>query len=455
MKTAPSLASVLRQITMALILSIAALAAALFYFSGALRYASSNMLQSVDSVYFAEELRENFRRLEEDPSSKEDRRITERILSDLRANLTSRVEKEMIDELVGHVAAFHAGSFEALRRARRTAVNLIALNREQAQKFHEEVERYDRRSNMVAIGAILLAGALFLLIHRRLQALVIAPLAELAESLRLYTAGLEVTPVRTRHVAELGEVRELFAELRQTVERQRRLQLEFVASVAHDIRNPIANIATAIRQLKPGSTLGPKHSAQIFQIAERQTEHLSHLVDDLLDRSRIESGRFTLDVERHDLVAIVEDAISWHEQSSKEHDIVVSIGERPIWIECDRNRLMQVLNNLVSNAIKYSPSGGRIGVSVSVSNAMALVSVEDEGIGIPPEDVDKIFTAFSRSARSRDSIPGVGLGLSVVKKIVEAHAGKVSVSARSTGGSRFVVEIPLRSASPVEERPLH
>jgi CheY-like chemotaxis protein len=179
----------------------------------------------------------------------------------------------------------------------------------------------------------------------------------------------------------------------------------------------------------------------------RQLDGLVHLVNDLLDVSRISRGKIELRKERVDLAALVRHALETSEPVVREygHEVVVTLPEEPLFVEADRTRLPQALCNLVGNAAKYTEPGGRIELTAGREYGEAVIRVRDTGIGIPPEMLPRIFELFTQVDQSLEkSRGGMGIGLTIVKRLVELHGG--SVTARSEGlgkGSEFIVRLPV------------
>ena len=180
------------------------------------------------------------------------------------------------------------------------------------------------------------------------------------------------------------------------------------------------------------------------------------MVGDFLDASRIEGGHLELIRRRSDARDFVRDVVQLYETSSFSHPLRLAIPSSPVMVDCDPERMAQVLNNLVSNAIKYSPNGGPVVLSLREEGENAILTVSDSGIGIAHGDLEKIFEPFRRTGASRETIPGVGLGLSVSRRIVEGHGGRIVVQSELGAGSTFRVEVPLAEARPAsvpEEEP--
>jgi PAS domain S-box-containing protein len=224
---------------------------------------------------------------------------------------------------------------------------------------------------------------------------------------------------------------------------------EFLAMLAHELRNPLAPVVTGLHILGL-SEADQRAIAQARGIIERQIRHLTRLVDDLLDVSRITQGRIPVRRERLDLAQLVrtttEDRRSVIEQAGMQ--LVVEVQDTPVWIAGDATRLVQVLNNLLDNAVKFRNGGDRVTVRLMVDAGAgeAVVNVQDRGIGIEPEMFPRLFDAFAQADRSLDRTRGgLGLGLSLVKGLVELHGGCVEATSEGPGkGAAFTIRLPLK-----------
>jgi CheY-like chemotaxis protein len=221
---------------------------------------------------------------------------------------------------------------------------------------------------------------------------------------------------------------------------------EFQATLSHELRNPLAPMRNTLEILKRSNgqrEIVPK----AIDTMERQLQQLVRLVDDLLDLSRITHNRIELrkgDIELASVIHQVVDA-SRPLAANVGLEIQVDVPPEPMHVHADLVRLTQIFDNLLNNAFKYTPHGGKIKVTARRDGSQAVVSVEDTGIGIPPDKLESIFEMFTQLDRSLDrSQAGLGLGLTLVKRLVEGHGG--SIEARSAGtdkGSEFVVRLPL------------
>jgi PAS domain S-box-containing protein len=220
---------------------------------------------------------------------------------------------------------------------------------------------------------------------------------------------------------------------------------EFLAMLAHELRNPLAPIRNAMYLLKRGE-VDRSSSEEVRSMMERQVEHLARLIDDLMDVSRISSGKVELRMEVVNLRSVVGRAIEISRplMEEKGHELAVEVPAELIQLDADPTRLEQILDNLLTNAAKYTDPGGQIALSVSREGDSAVVRLRDDGIGIAPEKLPRIFDLFVQAERRLDrSQGGLGLGLSLVKSLVELHGGSVTATSAGLGkGTEFVVRLP-------------
>ena len=221
---------------------------------------------------------------------------------------------------------------------------------------------------------------------------------------------------------------------------------EFLATLSHELRNPLAPLKNALYLLRRTDSRSSGGDA-IHEMMERQVTHLVRLVDDLLEMSRISRGAFDLQKERVDLATIVRNAIETSDPLIKRarHRLDIALPGEPLWLDGDPVRLAQILSNLVNNAVKYTPNGGRISVQARVESDTVLISVRDTGIGMEPEVLSRVFEMFSRGGRltGRDQ-PGLGIGLALARRLAEMHGGTLNAHSEGAGkGSEFSVRLPL------------
>jgi PAS domain S-box-containing protein len=253
-----------------------------------------------------------------------------------------------------------------------------------------------------------------------------------------------------RDITERRELERLAAERAEETAVANQRKDEFLAVLSHELRNPLASILNTVQifQIKAEQDPTQRHAREIL---ERQVGHLTHLVDDLLEVSRITSGRFSLHLARCDLREVVARSIdSTHPMIAKlGHKIAVSSPPSPVWLRADPGRLEQVMVNLLTNAAKYTDAPGRISLDLRREGAKVVLRVSDSGIGIAPELLPHVFELFKQADRSLErSQGGLGVGLTLVEQIVKMHGGTIEASSPGLGrGSDFVVRLPANSAS--------
>jgi PAS domain S-box-containing protein len=268
-----------------------------------------------------------------------------------------------------------------------------------------------------------------------------------------FWAGVVITPIHDgagRHLGFAKVTRDLTEQRRvRTLEDEGRRLTTFIAMLGHELRNPIAPIANAVSILQ----LEEPESERVRMcrdIIARQVAQLRRLVDDLLDIGRITTGKIHLAKERILLPEVLATAAEMVDPMVVErgHTLLMDVGEAPIWVHGDRARLVQVLGNLLNNAAKFTPAGGRIELRLRQSGDRAEISVRDNGQGIDPQRLPDIFNLFVQAGPEEARAGGLGLGLSLVQQLVALHGG--DISAFSVGqpgkGAEFVVSLPLEKA---------
>ena len=223
---------------------------------------------------------------------------------------------------------------------------------------------------------------------------------------------------------------------------------EFLATLAHELRNPLAPIRHGLDVLRKSPDR--QDAASIRDMMDRQLAHLVRLIDDLLDVARVSQGKIELRRERIQATEVIRSAVesSQHLIESSGHTLVVDAPPEPIWLDADLTRLAQVLGNLLNNAAKYTPEGGRIEISARAEGGEAVIAVADNGLGIPEDKQAEVFQLFAQVEKHADRARGgLGIGLALVKQLVAMHEGTVSAESAGAGqGSVFTVRIPLAAA---------
>ncbi len=247
-----------------------------------------------------------------------------------------------------------------------------------------------------------------------------------------------------RDITERKRVEEKVRQQADALAEISRRKDEFLAMLGHELRNPLSAISSAIKVVRLSASEQAKEEAAA--IIDRQADHLARLVDDLLDISRVTTGRIQVRKEPVQVSAFIHDAVDTTRPliNKEGHTLVVSLPAFPIWVEGDPLRLQQVVSNLLANAAKYTTSGGRIVLTADVEDRNVVIRVRDTGIGLAADHLQRIFDLFVQVDRTLDrSQGGLGLGLSITKTLVEMHGGTVEAHSAGLGkGSVFVVRLP-------------
>lgn len=228
----------------------------------------------------------------------------------------------------------------------------------------------------------------------------------------------------------------------------------FLATLAHELRNPLAPILSSVELLRKLDPEVPPMQEKARTTIKRQTRHLVRLVDDLIDVSRIARGKITLEQEPVELKVFITHAVEAcaHFVESRDHQLQVILPDEPVWVKGDQGRLAQIISNLLTNATKYTMPGGKITLVAEANDKIATIRVSDNGMGIPEENLGKIFEMFSFNGRTTDRVQdGLGIGLTLVRNLVEMHGGSVKVTSPGVGkGSCFEVILPINATLSVD-----
>jgi signal transduction histidine kinase len=265
--------------------------------------------------------------------------------------------------------------------------------------------------------------------------------------------------VRTETIDELARLAAALAERDGLLAREKhalraadRAKDEFLAMLSHELRNPLAALTAAAHVLRlahPGEQAAVKARA----VVERQTKHMARLVGDLLDISRVAMGKVALERERFDLAQAAGNLVGVWRASGRLERHQVSMDAKSAWVDADRARIEQILSNLLDNAVKFTPAGRRITVSVGREGEWAVLRVADEGDGLAPGSAERMFDLFVQGARGLDrAAGGLGVGLALVKRLTEMHGGAVwATSAGPARGTTVTVRLP--AVEPTTTRP--
>jgi signal transduction histidine kinase len=267
-----------------------------------------------------------------------------------------------------------------------------------------------------------------------------------AEANSFTEEDVELVALLGRIVATTVQNIRTYEAERQTVEELRRLsalRADFVSLVSHELRSPMAAVIGAARTLQDRwRQLGPAQRDAFLALIADETNRLASLIGDVLDTSRIEAGAFSYSFGDVDLGRLVRDAVSAARIGQDEVDVRADVADALPSVRGDRERLRQVLANLIENAVKYSPAGGEVAVTAQRDDGVVRIAVRDNGPGIPHDQHRVIFEKFGRAEIPGSSKPGTGLGLFIARSIAEAHGGTLDVEPGVEDGTTFVLTLP-------------
>jgi PAS domain S-box-containing protein len=236
-----------------------------------------------------------------------------------------------------------------------------------------------------------------------------------------------------------------------------RMKDEFISTAAHELRTPLTTVLGYLQLLLESElTFSPQERREFLELVYRNSEALARIVDDLHDLSTAQAGRLiTLERSRQDLAALAERAVAAWRGLSDRHRFILEFPQAPVDLCLDPGKINQVLDKLLSNAVKFSPNGGAIRVSGERTNGEFRITIEDEGIGMRPEEVARVFDKFYRADASDTALGGLGLGMRIVRNIVEAHGGRIWVESEEGRGTRVHFTLPLQELAGKCPLPLH
>ena len=296
--------------------------------------------------------------------------------------------------------------------------------------------------NMLLVLSGLLATGVAVALTYFLSRRIVAPVESLAQVAQRVARRDFSARANVNSGGEVGELARRFNNMVGELARTEELRRNMVADLSHELRTPLTNIRGYIEGIADG-VVAP--SPEVLDLMQEETALLTRLIEDLQDIALAESGRLQLQVSDCDLGQLVNSAVQAFQQQAKAKGIALSAeSPQPASIRGDYRRLSQVVRNLLSNAIAYTPEGGRVIVTSSIEDGAGRIVVQDNGPGIPQEDLPHVFERFYRVDRSRSrNTGGAGLGLTIARRLVEAHGGAFSVQSGPESGTRFVIDLPL------------
>lgn len=442
-------------------------AIALGAITGYMHQAVGAMMGATDSVHIAQEMEVNLL-----VHSRLDDRIGRAQLEgqlrgwmlEIRQYVNSPEEDELVDEVAARVNDYFEASSEArvsgasseevteriapaLEGAFLPLEELVHLNVRQSEETTKRAASWDRLATYFGVGvtAVLVLTVSWVLLWLRLFAF--RSILELEKAMQRFAEGDKSARAAVLGARELRGIAERFNEMASALERQHDNQLAFLGGVVHDLRNPLSVLKLSTAALSPGASSADEAVQKTFGRVKRQVERLERMLEDLLDAAQIESGQLELRVAYSDVKDLCREVVETFRESAPERELRLNAPEGSVNIPCDPLRIGQVLTNLVSNAIKYSPRDAMIEVTLERSEHEVLLCVKDQGIGIPEEDRERIFEPFRRVGASRGLVPGAGMGLFVARRIVEAHRGRIEVISEPGAGAAFRVRLPDPTAA--------
>lgn len=386
------------------------------------------------------------------------RNLEERIrtkLVDARRLVTSPYERRVVDAADAQASAYIA----AARDPQSTAETLIArqqaayaslealvrVNLQNARDAYAASALWDERADYLGLGVggllIVVAASVLLWLQRR----AFAPVFSLVVAMERFGKGNREARAPETGPAELREMSRRFNDMAEALAAQRQAQIAFLGGVAHDLRTPLSVLKLSIALVPPDRPLPPERRVrQVIEKIDRQITRLERMAGDFLDITNIEAGALELKLDKHDARQLVGAVVELFRGTSPEPRLRVSVPDQSVDLHCDQLRIEQVLTNLVSNALKYSPAASPIEVAVERIGDEVVFRVADHGIGISEAERQHVFEPFHRVGASKDKVAGVGLGLFVVRRIVEAHGGTIDVESTPGEGSTFSVRLPAQ-----------
>ncbi len=383
----------------------------------------------------AAEVRRLFRLLAQDVKTPEERALVEAVGRGFASYVAVRERSEAQTDDLPTIIATGAPDADAVAAS---LESLRELHRAQVDRAYAAMDRSAFVADVVGFGV----AAAFLLALRAVlygaRRWIVAPVLALHGAIDALRQGRLEARAPEVGVSEICDLARVYNAMADTLMAQREGQLTYLAGVAHDLRNPLAAMKVGLGTIEREE--GTERGRRTLSLLVRQCDRMTRMIGDLLDASRIQAGRLELVRERVDLRERARDAVALLAPLSPEHAVVLDVPDEPVLVNADPGRIDQVANNLLSNALKFSPGRCRVDVRVRVRGPDAVLEVQDRGIGMTPEEMRDLYAPFRR--RAPEVAPGVGLGLSVAQKIVEAHGGRIEVESAPKVGSTFRIVLP-------------
>ncbi|CAM3731210.1 HAMP domain-containing sensor histidine kinase [Cohnella lubricantis] len=269
-------------------------------------------------------------------------------------------------------------------------------------------------------------------------------LRRMKDAAQLIAKGRFDVRLSVRPKDEIGELAESLNLMSEELGGLDRMRREFLANVSHDLRSPLTSIGGYVEAMIDGAVPEDKQG-KYLQLIREQTQRMNRLVSDLLDMARMEAGQVAISPAPYNLTEWVRRLLAGLDPEFRKRSLRFELTGDPddIWVMADPHRIDQVLSNLLLNAIQFSPNGKKVEVFIERQGNHALISVRDEGVGISKDNLERIWQRFYKSDKARSAHAGSGLGLSIVKHVLDMHGSSVQVESRQGEGSRFSFELPI------------
>jgi signal transduction histidine kinase len=353
-----------------------------------------------------------------------------------------RVLVKSDEEQAARVAALSAEPEGA--GAEQTVQEIIDTEQANADRRRDDADSKAKQAIALGIGGLIGSALLIALLTTYLTRYIVVPVRRTAKAARRLATGDLSARVPEEGDAEPVELARSFNTMADSLQEGERLKDEFFALVSHELRTPLTSIIGYLELVLDDEEHLSEDSRRFLEVVERNAKRLLRLVGDMLFVAQVEAGRLSLEAHAVDLDKVTAEAVEAARPAAERAGVTLALASEPVKpILGDRDRFGQMLDNLISNALKFTPDEGSVDVRLTDAGDRAIVEVADTGMGIPDAEQQRLFERFFRASSATNSaVPGAGLGLTIVKTIVEAHGGTVGLTSQEGEGTCVRVEIP-------------